>query len=792
MNVEILVERFRRHFGHTNLREESLTENEYDYKKERGDEMRQWLAQDTLHELMEQKNWKEIGQRVVRAFAMEGPLARWDEYQWVRNLNAREQSGFAAALERFLYDETPFPDRLEQFVADATEVYLASRKRDPARQERYKAAKLSWPFVSYFHFLMWPDREYVFVKPTPLLNVARAVGFDLQYDARPNRVTYARVQELYRALWPTVQKMGGRDWIDVQTFIHTAGGGFGDSPTTTPPSDPWLERIAQWRAQQIPPERIETRLAAEQEACGLLQGSLGHLTEETIDQLWVAMNTDFRDGKRHVDRFSPMFLGNTKSSIVKYLERFDYWARRLWQEDEATIGQVLDDFWQHKEIPEAGTSLPTLLLYLRDPARYNIWLPVTAQGVERITGSLVGKSRSSSVYFAYNDAVNDIRQRYRLQPQETDCILWLAGKEEPPPPPPRPATLAAIQAFIVSSGYTFPPDIVANYHLSLLTKPFVILTGLSGSGKTKLTRLYADAVYGIRDGQPNPYYQIVAVRPDWTDNRGLLGYYNPLTCTYESTPFLRFMLQAAADTQHDYYVCLDEMNLARVEYYFSDFLSAQESGAAVTLHTFDKCIATRPGTGIDPTISQDELAAQGYRIDDVTYIPAELHVPHNLFISGTVNVDETTHAFSDKVLDRANSIEFERIDLEAYWQHYLAAKPDCRELVEAVAPFLHQLHDLLQPQHLHFGYRTVEEVLAYLWHNNQLPAEMRLSHQAALDNQVMQKILPKLRGDERITGVLEHLHEMLKKELGDNSRSAAKVGWMREELEQFGSTHFWR
>jgi 5-methylcytosine-specific restriction endonuclease McrBC GTP-binding regulatory subunit McrB len=413
------------------------------------------------------------------------------------------------------------------------------------------------------------------------------------------------------------------------------------------------------------------------------------------------------------------------------------------------------------------------------------------------------------VYLIYNSIVNGIRRRYKLQPEETDAILLLAANATqlpplPPPPPDMPIsiqndiaspedTLISIQSYIAASSYIFSPKIVANYHLSLLTKPFVILTGLSGTGKTKLTRLYADAVYGIEHGQTNPYYQIVAVRPDWTDNRGLLGYYNPLTRTYDATPFLCFMLQAAADKEHNYYLCLDEMNLARVEYYFSDFLSAPESGEAVALHTFHgQCIANKSGEDIEPAISVEEGAAQGYSSDDVVYVPSALLIPDNLFISGTVNVDETTHAFSDKVLDRANSIEFDGIDLGAYLKRYLTDYSERKELVEVTAPFLRKLYDLLQPQHLHFGYRTVKEVLEYLWHNEQRPLEVRLLRPVPLDNQVMQKILPKLRGDERIKDTLNNLHELLKKELGESSRSAVKVGWMCQELEQFGSTHFWR
>lgn len=610
MNVDILVGRFRNHYGHTDFTDGKYIEEEHAYKFERGQQMREWLDRDALRQLIEAENWPEVAQRVVQSFSMtSGPLARWDEYQWVRGLGPEEQQRFALALDQFLYGQNGFPERLELFVSQATEAYLLTRERDPAYRQRYRSQKLSWPFVSYFHFLMWPDQEYVFVKPTPLRGASRASGFDIDYDSKPNRVTYASVQEFYRALWPTVQSLGGRDWIDVQGLIHVTGGGFDESPGGDAGDD----------AADVP-----------------------------VDQ----------------------------------------------------IG----------------------------------------------SGDLL-----------------------------------------------QPPHLAAVLDYVDDSAFTFSPDIVTNYHLSLLTKPFVILTGLSGTGKTKLTRLYADAVHGVTEGVNNPYYQIVAVHPDWTDSQGLLGYYNPISRTYQATTFLRFMLRASVDPTHWYYICLDEMNLARVEYYFSDFLSALESGEAVALHTnTGHCVATEAGEGIQTGLPDDEAEAQEYLVDGVLYVPSTLPIPPNLAISGTVNVDETTHAFSDKVLDRANSIEFNRVDLEEYFRRYRIRYPDRENLVSEVVPLLGQVHAILEPRYLHFGYRTLDEVLAYLWHNETLSEEVRQPREVALDDQIVQKILPKLRGDERIQKILERLDELLPERLGEDSRSVDKLRWMLEELQAFGSTHFWR
>ena len=155
--------------------------------------------------------------------------------------------------------------------------------------------------------------------------------------------------------------------------------------------------------------------------------------------------------------------------------------------------------------------------------------------------------------------------------------------------------------------------------------------------------------------RPGDNYVVVPVRPDWVDNRGLLGYLNPLTDEYSTTPFLNLLLRAreeeeraevAGEAPHPFFVILDEMNLARVEHYFSDFLSALESGEDIPLHESE-------------TIESGESESS-------PQIPRRLKVPGNVLFTGTVNVDETTYMFSPKVLDRAFTIEFDQVDLEGY------------------------------------------------------------------------------------------------------------------------------
>lgn len=222
--------------------------------------------------------------------------------------------------------------------------------------------------------------------------------------------------------------------------------------------------------------------------------------------------------------------------------------------------------------------------------------------------------------------------------------------------------------YFAAKGFHFTPAQVAAFYAALKTKGFVILSGLSGTGKTKLAQLFAELLCPCRkchkskeetEGEMQAESQkqtegecktcthlFLSVRPDWRDSKALLGYYNPLTGNYESTPLLRFLQQACEDYKNNkdkanpYFVILDEMNLAHVEYYFADFLSVLESGRdeegwtkeALRLHSFSQSLRDQDGNEIPPT----------------------LPLPPNLYIIGTVNIDETTYMFSPKVLDRAD------------------------------------------------------------------------------------------------------------------------------------------
>ncbi len=321
----------------------------------------------------------------------------------------------------------------------------------------------------------------------------------------------------------------------------------------------------------------------------------------------------------------------------------------------------------------------------------------------------------------------------------------------------------SIAALVRESG-NFPSAEIARLHAGIWAhqrRHFAILTGLSGSGKTLLARAYGRAL-APKDLPSEQFLHTVTVQPGWYDPGALLGYANPLRDdSYVTTPFLEFVLAAAGDPVHAYTAVLDEMNLSHPEQYMAPLLSAMETGGRIDLHS------------------------EGDIFDE---IPASISYPQNLVLIGTVNMDETTHGLSDKVLDRAFTMEFWDIDLSAYprWETR-GLTPALEQTVKAL---LGNLMDALSPSRLHFGWRVVDDVLDFLVQAE--PLATSLTSQEALDGVVYAKVLPKLRGEDspRFRDALRDCSAVLERH--QLTRSLQKVADLAKDLESTGSARFWR
>jgi len=330
-----------------------------------------------------------------------------------------------------------------------------------------------------------------------------------------------------------------------------------------------------------------------------------------------------------------------------------------------------------------------------------------------------------------------------------------------------------VKDYIRQRGYYFKDETLYNYHICLKTRPFVILAGLSGTGKSKLAQLYAEAL-----GQDGTFKRL-PVRPNWNDDRYLLGHLNTVTGEYITEPALDFILAARAHPKKLYSLCLDEMNIAHVEYYFSQFLSAMEGDSAR-----------------DRRISLMSERTHKLYHKKAWLPPIEINLPDNLIFTGTINVDETTQPISDKVIDRANTIEFFNVDLSTIpepgnpgdplpisnraWQSYRATKADTRYRPQIIA-----INNILQKSDMGLGYRVVHEIELYLANSKGL-----LDPQVAFDLQCKQRILPRIRGTEIIGDTLGELITFSK--TNKLAHTERRLQEMKNRLNRDGYTSFWR
>lgn len=301
-----------------------------------------------------------------------------------------------------------------------------------------------------------------------------------------------------------------------------------------------------------------------------------------------------------------------------------------------------------------------------------------------------------------------------------------------------------IYNYIASKGYEYRKDIIKNLYLSLKTKPFVILYGISGTGKSKLVELFAEAIGASREDET---YNLIPVRPDWSDASELIGYRN-IEGKFQPGILTNIIKNAVKHKEIPYFVCLDEMNLARVEYYFSDILSIME--------TRDK---------VAGEVKTDKLIRKELFAGDLEAVESfeDLYIPENLYIIGTVNMDETTFPFSKKVLDRANTIEFNEVDLDfdfdrdgnveaakIYSNKLLCSEyikiAQCRvkkDTAKDVIDELKVINGILEKCDMQFAYRVRDEVVFYVIY---AVHEEIMDFGKALDYAIKQKILPRIGG----------------------------------------------
>lgn len=364
----------------------------------------------------------------------------------------------------------------------------------------------------------------------------------------------------------------------------------------------------------------------------------------------------------------------------------------------------------------------------------------------------------------------------------------------------------------IGDDYSHP-----NLLTALRTKPFLLLAGISGTGKSRIVREMARACWQPTDDEYKAHkprnFEMVQVKPNWHDSSELIGYVSRIGEKPEfiAGEFLKFVAKAWSEPNVPYFLCLDEMNLAPVEQYFAEYLSVIESrelkdGKIVTDPLLKKEAQEWYLTLVSTLTNDENLHEQ--------FLNKGISIPQNLFVVGTVNMDETTFSFSRKVLDRAMTIEMNEVDLNGGLDEnaasefgYIGPKDNGEpsvlipfavegkdvystnvDLCNKVIEYLKAVNDVLDKTPFKIAYRTRNEFLVYAV----CCGEKYLNN--ALDEMTSMKILSRIEGDaEKTERVLNDLSALLKTTFGelDKSVSLIKIEEMMEKLNRTQYTSFW-
>lgn len=368
------------------------------------------------------------------------------------------------------------------------------------------------------------------------------------------------------------------------------------------------------------------------------------------------------------------------------------------------------------------------------------------------------------------------------------------------------------------------------YITAIKSKPFLLLAGISGTGKSRIVRELARACWdeGTEEynAQKPKNFQMVQVKPNWHDSSDLIGYVSRVSgkAEYVAGDFLRFVAKAWEDKDTPYFLCLDEMNLAPVEQYFAEYLSVVESrksheDGTVTTDPILEKVDEEWYFNLTASLTTDENVRKQFNESGIS-------IPQNLIVVGTVNMDETTFSFSRKVLDRAMTIEMNDVDLHGGLteRNEKIGKLSKAELVgnavegvdvytgnkdvcEKVLTYLDAVNAVLNGTPFKVAYRTRNEFLLYVVNNllynkdeNDVELEQGYVIARALDEITSMKVLSRIEGDD--TKVSDDFIDRLSKTIEDGlkavsgeeraiaSISLAKLKEMKAKLAS-GYTSFW-
>lgn len=393
-----------------------------------------------------------------------------------------------------------------------------------------------------------------------------------------------------------------------------------------------------------------------------------------------------------------------------------------------------------------------------------------------------------------------------------------------------------------TTGNTYLP-----YLAALRTKPFMLLAGISGTGKSRIVRKlaqatttqhYADDSDRWNDNRPENF-ELIQVKPNWHNSMDVVGFYSNISKKYEFTPFVEFIVKAWQNKNTPYFLCLDEMNLAPVEEYFAEFLSAIESRSTDSEGNYITDPIIKPFKDFGETVGKNmlkHLFGEADPIDKnplaVQFYEKGLTLPQNLMVMGTVNMDETTFSFSRKVLDRAMSVEMNEVDYDKFLSGETEAFPlltdynallvnrpqkasEVKDDIDSakVVEYLKDVNALLEDTPFKLGYRAANEAMLYVAANQELAGE-KFSMATALDEFTLMKILSRIEGDDQRLSIDESdpriaaahiaadgdgqrlnlltcLRAIVRNHIGSDTQTEKKIASMCRTLEREHFVSYW-
>jgi len=450
-----------------------------------------------------------------------------------------------------------------------------------------------------------------------------------------------------------------------------------------PDALPFSRKIEIWRKEHCPKERISYREEREREALKLLQRGTEALSREKLERALDLLNADFFGGKEYRKRFGLALTGKNRVNLLGNISSVNEWIRRFLSAKASEVSSLISEFLKDHP-PGTGRAFASLMLYLRNPQEYSIWLPTMIRGVNSLTNAGLTE-RSGQAYLSYNDEVQRLRKIFTLAPQEPDILFSI---DEPPPeeewgeieeldtanpgqrlPPPYPVQDAMKELFMSDLDFE-------KLRTALLYKKNVILQGPPGVGKTFIAKRLAYAIMGEKDERR---VEMIQFHQSYSYEDFMQGY-RPIEdggFARRNGVFYEFARRAQRDDANNYFFIIDEINRANLGKVFGELMLLIEPDKRGKHFAVPLTYAEEP----------DE----------------RFYIPNNLYLIGTMNTADRSLAMVDYALRRRFHFFTLRPEFGIKFQKHVEGFGLQPGLVETIRERIGQLNEIIANETKNLG-----------------------------------------------------------------------------------------